>query len=75
MPDRTFTARNGDEESADAIRERRSAEEVAEWEAAFHAPRAAPGDVSTADRDSANAGAMVSRAHRAEKNSGHSHNE
>jgi hypothetical protein len=72
MPDRMSAPQSGDEESAQAARERRSAREVAEWEAALRASKAAAVTPSTAGADSANAGALVSRAHRAEKTSGHS---
>jgi len=57
-------------ESADARRERQSARSVAEWEAAFHATRTEPDTGRAPDVDRANAGAMVSRSHRAEKASG-----
>ncbi len=54
-------------ESADERRSRQSAREVAEWEAALAAGKAHDGAARPADRDRANAGAAVSRAHRAEK--------
>ncbi len=69
MPDR-MSRRGNRDESADALRERQSAREVAEWEAAFRAPRPDPAPPPTMADDRANAGAVVSRAHRAEKTSG-----
>ena len=54
-------------ESADERRSRQSAREVAEWEAALAAGKAHDGAARPADTDRANAGAVVSRAHRAEK--------
>ena len=70
MPARTNTRRNRGHESAHALRERRSAQQVAEWEAAFRAATSTGGASATTGDDSANAGAIVSRAHRAEKKSG-----
>ena len=58
------------DESADERRIRRSAREVAEWETALAAARKQDPSDGTADADRANAGAVVSRAHRAEKSSG-----
>ena len=69
MPDRFSKERGSGDESAEARRERQSAREVAEWEAAFRASRTEPGTEPEPDADRANAGAMVSRAHRAEKES------
>jgi hypothetical protein len=54
-------------ESAQERWSRQSAREVAEWEAALAAGKADGSPESPADADRANAGAMVSRAHRAEK--------
>jgi hypothetical protein len=71
MPDRSSRDEDLGDESAEARRERQSAREVAEWEAAFRAPRTEPRTEPVADADRANAGAVVSRAHRAEKASGH----
>jgi len=70
MPDRSSVKRDPRDESPEERRERQSARQVAEWEAAFHAPRAEPGADPGPDPDRANAGAMVSRAHRAEQMSG-----
>ena len=60
------------DESAEERRTRQSAREVAEWETAFAAARKQDHSDAPADADRANPGAMVSRAHRAEKNSGQS---
>jgi len=54
-------------ESAEERWSRQSAREVAEWEAALAAGKADGSPAGPADADRANAGAMVSRAHRAEK--------
>lgn len=54
-------------ESTEERRTRQSAREVAEWEAALAAGKAGGSIARAADADRANAGAMVSRAHRAEK--------
>ena len=54
-------------ESAESNRERQSAREVAMWEAAFAAATDRGSAPPADDADQANAGAMVSRAHRAEK--------
>jgi CheY-like chemotaxis protein len=51
---------------------RQCAREVAEWETALATARKQDHSDGTADADRANAGAMVSRAHRAEKSSGQS---
>ena len=48
-------------------RSRRSAREVAEWEADLAAGKPDGNSAPPDDADRANAGAMVSRAHRAEK--------
>ena len=56
-------------ESAEERRSRQSTREVAEWEADLAAGKADGAPAQAADADSANAGAMVSRAHRAEKTS------
>ena len=69
MPDRT-NQRDEGAESPTARRERESARSVAEWEAAFHEANAEGGDGRQQGDDQANAGAIVSRAHRAEKQSG-----
>jgi hypothetical protein len=61
-------------ESADERRNRESAREVAEWETAFAAAKEQGALAGPPDADRANAGAMVSRAHRAEKSSGGSPN-
>jgi hypothetical protein len=58
--------------SADELRARQSAENVATWEAAFTAARAETSAPSDGESDYANPGALVSRAHRAEKASGSS---
>jgi hypothetical protein len=60
------------DESAEERRTRQSAREVAEWETALAAARKRDHSHGTADPDRANAGAVVSRAHRAEKSSGQS---
>jgi hypothetical protein len=54
-------------ESSEERRTRQSAREVAEWEADLAAGKVDGGPAQAADADRANAGAMVSRAHRAEK--------
>jgi hypothetical protein len=56
--------------SAEERRARQSAEDVAKWEAAFAAARAKTAAPSEGEPDRANAGALVSRAHREEKTSG-----
>ena len=63
-------------ESAEEHRSRQSAREVTEWETAFAAAKeqGVPPAPAPADPDRANAGAAVSRAHRAEKSSGRSRN-
>ena len=64
--------REASEESAEERRGRESAREVTEWETAFAAAKNAKNHgeaTQPPDADLANAGAMVSRAHRAEKNS------
>jgi hypothetical protein len=68
----TMKRREADDQSAEERRTRQSAREVAEWETALDAARKQDRSDSTADADQANAGAMVSRAHRAEKGSGQS---
>ena len=67
MSDSETTNNKEAPESAEERRSRQSAREVAEWEAAFAAGKAHDGPPRPADRDRANAGAVVSRAHRAEK--------
>jgi hypothetical protein len=57
-------------ESPEERLSRQSAREVAEWEAALAAGKA-DGTAQRPDADRANAGAMVSRAHRAEKTTVH----
>ncbi len=64
--DETRTNREAPE-SAEERRSRQSAREVAEWEHALSAGRADGNSAAPADRDRAKAGAVVSRAHRAEK--------
>jgi hypothetical protein len=59
-------------ESAEGRRNREWAREVAEWETAFAAAKVQRALAGPVDGDRANAGAMVSRAHRAEKSSGDS---
>jgi hypothetical protein len=56
--------------SADERRARQSADDVATWEAALAAGRAQTSAPSEGEPDRANAGALVSRAHREEKTSG-----
>jgi hypothetical protein len=72
MPDHEKAIANGRAESAEERRARQAAENVATWEAAFAATRAQTGAASERDPDRANAGALVSRAHREEKTSGSS---
>jgi hypothetical protein len=67
MSDHETTINKEAPESAEERRSRQSAREVAEWEAALAAGKAPDGAARPADRDRANAGAVVSRAHRAEK--------
>jgi hypothetical protein len=67
MSDHETTINKEAPESAEERRLRQSAREVAEWEEAFAAGKARGGPARAADRDRANAGAVVSRAHRAEK--------
>jgi hypothetical protein len=74
MAERETTKRDEADESAEEHRSRQSAREVTEWEAAFAAAREHGAPAGPADPDRANAGAMVSRAHRAEKSSGGSRN-
>ena len=67
MSDYDTTTKKAAPESAEERRGRQSAREVAEWEAALAAGKAPDGAARPAGRDHANAGAVVSRAHRAEK--------
>jgi hypothetical protein len=67
MSDHETTTSNAAHESPEDRRSRQSAREVAEWEAALAAGKADGSPVGPPDADRANAGAMVSRAHRAEK--------
>jgi len=60
------------DESAQEHRSRQSAREVADWETALETARKQDHSAGTADPDRANAGAIVSRALRAEKSSGQS---
>ncbi|MFN2563854.1 MAG: hypothetical protein ABR499_02425 [Gemmatimonadaceae bacterium] len=71
MSDRETTKHDEADESAEDRRSRRSAREVAEWEAALASGKEQGSPARPADADHANAGAIVSRAHRAEKDSGH----
>jgi hypothetical protein len=74
MPDRETTTHDEADESAEERRNRQSAREVAAWEAAFATAKEQSSPARPADADRANAGAMVSRAHRAEKSGGGSRN-
>jgi hypothetical protein len=74
MSDRDTTTHDKAEESAEERRSRQSAREVTEWETAFAAGKEQGAPAGPADADRANAGAIVSRAHRAEKRSGGSRN-
>ena len=67
MSDHETTTNKEAHESAEERRRRQSAREVVEWEAAFAAGKAQGRPARRATADRANAGAMVSRAHRAEK--------
>ena len=67
MSDRENPTEEKAEDSAEERRSRQSAREVAEWEAAFASAKAHGSPARAANVDRANAGAMVSRAHRAEK--------
>ena len=58
------------DESAEERRALQAGREVAEWETAFAAAREQGRSDGTADANRANAGAIVPRAHRAEKSSG-----
>jgi hypothetical protein len=69
MPDDERSTNREAPESAEERRSRQAAREVAEWEAALAASRADGSPGGPVDADRANAGAMVSRAHRAEKTS------
>ena len=70
MADPETTTRDEADESPEGRRTRQSARDVADWEAAFAAGKQQSGVARPGDADSANAGAIVSRAHRAEKGSG-----
>jgi hypothetical protein len=72
MPDRETTTHDEADESAEERRDRQSAREVSAWEAAFATAKEQGNPARPVDADRANAGAMVSRAHRAEKTSGSS---
>jgi hypothetical protein len=74
MAERETTKRDEADESTTERGSRQSAREVAEWETAFAAANEHGALAESADADRANAGAMVSRAHRAEKSSGGSRN-
>ena len=67
MPDDETRTNREAPESAEERRSRQSAREVAEWEDALTTGRADGSSAAPADRDRALAGAVVSRAHRAEK--------
>jgi hypothetical protein len=69
MSDQESTTSREAPESMEERRSRQAAREVAEWDAALAAGQADGGQARAADEDRANAGAMVSRAHRAEKTS------
>jgi hypothetical protein len=75
MSDRETTTHDAAEESAEERRNRQSAREVAAWEAAFATAKEQSSPAPPADADRANAGAVVSRAHREEKLSARSRNE
>ncbi len=72
MSDRETTTHDEADESAEERRNRQSAREVGAWEAAFATATEQGSPAQAADADRANAGALVSRAHRAEKTSGSS---
>jgi hypothetical protein len=72
MPQRETPKRDHADESAGEQRSRQSAREVTEWETAFAAARKQGASAEPIDADRANPGAVVSRAHRAEKSSGQS---
>jgi hypothetical protein len=67
MSDRETTTHDAAEAAAEERRSRKSAREVVEWETAFAAAKKQGDATPRAAVDRANAGAMVSRAHRAEK--------
>jgi hypothetical protein len=67
MSDYETTPNKEAPESEHERRSRRSAREVAEWEAALATGKAHDDQARPADSDRANAGAIVARAHRAEK--------
>jgi hypothetical protein len=66
----TMNRGEADDLSSEEHRTRQSAREVAEWETAFAAARKQGRSDGTADANRANGGAIVPRAHRAEKSSG-----
>jgi hypothetical protein len=66
MPDQD-TTRDTADESVEDRRSRKSAREVVEWETAFAAAKEQGKAQRATGSDHANAGAIVSRAHRAEK--------
>ncbi len=70
MAEHEATKRDDADEAAEARRSRQSAREVTEWETAFAAAKRQGAFAETANADRANAGALVSRSHRAEKSSG-----
>jgi hypothetical protein len=72
MSDRERTMHDEADESAEERRNLQSAREVSAWEAAFATAKEQGSSARPVDADRANAGAMVSRAHRAEKTSGSS---
>jgi hypothetical protein len=72
MSDRETTTHDEADESAEERRNRQSAREVGAWEAAFATAKDQGSRARPADADRANAGAMVSRAQRAEKTSARS---
>lgn len=67
MSDHETTSSRETPESAEERRSRQSAREVADWDAALAAGKADGRVARAADADRANAGAIVSRAHRADK--------
>jgi hypothetical protein len=66
MPDPEMTAATGGAKSPEGRRAQQAAKNVATWERAFAAAKAQ----AEGEPDRANAGALVSRAHREEKTSG-----
>lgn len=72
MLDPEMNAATGGAESPEERRTRQAADDVAAWDAAFAAAKARSDAPSNEEPDRANAGALVSRAHREEKTSGSS---